>query len=101
MKSEPRKVLYSDVSSESMARSVRITGIFARWASRSTVSQPVSTTGLNAMMSTFCWMYDRIDLIWFSCFCCASENLRVIPADAADSRIDFVFAVRQPLSAPT
>src|SRR5688500_627594 len=40
-------------------------------------------------------------LIWFSCFCCASENLRVMPAVLADSWIDLVFAVRQPLSAPT
>ena len=36
----------------STARSVMITGIFAAFASRSTVSQPVSTTGENAMTST-------------------------------------------------
>src|SRR5690606_12244194 len=46
-------------------------------------------------------MKERIALIWFSCFCCASENLRSMPAAAADSWIDFVFAVRHPLSAPT
>ena len=40
-------------------------------------------------------------MIWFSCFCCASENFRLTPAAAAESWIDFVLAVRQPLSAPT
>src|SRR4026207_1333050 len=39
--------------------------------------------------------------IWFSCFCCASENLSVIPAALAEDWIDFVLAVRQPLSEPT
>ena len=53
------------------------------------------------MTSTRCWMYERIALIWFSCFCCASENFRSTPAAAADSWIDLVLAVRQPLSAPT
>ena len=54
---------------ESTARSVRMTGILASLASRSTVSQPVSTTGEKAMTSTFCGMKERIALIWFSCFC--------------------------------
>ena len=40
-------------------------------------------------------------MIWFSCFCCPSENFRLTPAAAAESWIDFVLAVRQPLSAPT
>src|SRR3954449_861032 len=40
-------------------------------------------------------------LIWFSCFCCASENFRLTPASLEESWIDFVFAVRQPDSAPT
>src|SRR3954470_7866957 len=40
-------------------------------------------------------------LIWFSCLPCASENFRVMPASFADCWIDLVFAVRQPLSAPT
>ena len=88
-------------SVESTARSVRITGIFARLASCSTVSQPVSTTGEKAMTSTRCAMNERIALIWFSCFCCASENFRSMPAAAAASWIDLVLAVRQPLSAPT
>ncbi len=70
-------------------------------ASFRTVSQPDSTTGEKAMTSTFCWMYDRIALIWFSCFCWASENLRSMPAAVGDSCTDFVLAVRQPLSAPT
>ena len=46
-------------------------------------------------------MKERIALIWFSCFCCASENFRLIPAVFADDWIDLVFAVRHPLSAPT
>ena len=40
-------------------------------------------------------------MIWFSCFCCPSENFRLTPAAAAESWIDLVLAVRQPLSAPT
>ena len=55
-KSEPRKVLYSVLSDESTALSVRMTGIWAFLASFSTVSQPDSTTGEKAMTSTFCWM---------------------------------------------
>src|SRR5699024_4761475 len=39
--------------------------------------------------------------IWFSYFCWASENWRSIPASSAACWIDSVFAVRQPLSAPT
>src|SRR5690349_372941 len=70
-------------------------------ASFSTVSQPDSTTGEKAITSTFCWMKVRIALIWFSCFCCASENLSWIPAFFAASWTDLVLAVRQPLSAPT
>ena len=60
----------------------------------------MSTTGENAITSTFCAMNERIALIWFSCFCCASENLRSIPASLADDLIDSVFAVRHSLSAP-
>src|SRR4029078_8783070 len=44
-------------------------------------------------------MNDRIALIWFSCFCCASENFRLMPAASAASLIDLVFAVRHSLSA--
>ena len=54
--------------------------MLAAFASRSTVSQPVSTTGENAMTSTRCAMNERSALIWFSCFCCASENFRRMPA---------------------
>jgi hypothetical protein len=42
----------------------------------STVSQPVATTGENAMTSTFWAMKLRSALIWFSCFCWASANRR-------------------------
>ena len=57
--------------------------MFAALASRSTVSQPVSTTGENAMTSTRCAMNERSALIWFSCFCCASEKRSVMPASGA------------------
>src|SRR3954469_24387308 len=77
-----------------------MTGIFASCASFSTVSQPVSTTGEKAMTSTFCAMNERMALIWFSCFCCASENRRSMPMVAAADLIDCVFAVRHSLSAP-
>jgi len=52
------------------------------------------------MTSTFWAMKERMALIWFSCFCCASENLRVMSSLAADSLMDLVFAVRHSLSAP-
>jgi len=42
----------------------------------------------------------RSALIWFSCFCCASEKRRSMPRFAASERIDSVSAVRHPLSAP-
>ena len=48
-----------------------MTGIFARFASFRTASQPDATTGENAITSTCCWMYERIAWIWFCCFCCA------------------------------
>ncbi len=54
-KSEPTSDTHRDWS-ESTWRSVRTTGIFADWASLSTVSQPLLTTGEKEMMSTFCAM---------------------------------------------
>ena len=60
-----------------------MTGMFASFASLRTVSQPVSTIGTKAMMSTPCAMNERMALIWFSCFCCASENWRLPPELAA------------------
>ena len=54
MKSEPRKLAYSEVSGESIARSVSTTGMLAAFASFSTVSHPDSTTGEKAMTLTFC-----------------------------------------------
>ena len=44
---------WSEVSTE---RSVRMTGILAAFASFSTASQPVTTTGEKEMTSTFCAM---------------------------------------------
>ena len=61
-----------------------MTGIFARFASLRTASQPDATTGENAITSTCCWMYERIAWIWFCCFCCASENFSLMPAAFAD-----------------
>ena len=72
----------------------------AAFASVST-GQPDSTTGENAITSTFCAMNERIARIWFSCFCCASENFRLMPASFAAPFTDTVFAVRHALSAPT
>src|ERR1051325_1614434 len=45
-------------------------------------------------------MKDRSALIWFSCFCCASENTNSTPRLAASDLMESVFAVRHPLSAP-
>src|SRR5437763_13657429 len=95
------KLTYSDGSLTLTARSVRITGIFAFLASRSTVSQPVSTTGENAITSTRWAMNERIALTWFSWRCWASANLRLTPACLAAALIEAVFAVRHSLSAPT
>src|SRR5450830_1840189 len=75
--------------------------MWAALASRSTVSQPDSTTGENAIRSTFWAMKERIALTWFSCFCCASANFRLTPAFFAASLIETVLAVRHSLSAPT
>jgi|GEM_PF-4284456 len=94
------KVTHSESSFTLTARSVRITGIPAALASRSTVSHPLSTTGENAITSTRCAMNERIALIWFSCFCCASENFSSMPASLAADLIDSVLAVRHSDSAP-
>src|SRR5690606_39316830 len=96
-KSEPMKVAYSDSSSTLTARSVSTTGMPADLASRSTVSQPVSTTGENAITSTPCAMNERSALIWFSCFCCASENLRLNSGATSASFTERVLAVRHSL----
>src|SRR3954470_357595 len=74
--------------------------MFAAFGSRSAVSQPVSTTGENAMTSTRWAMKPRSALIWFSCFCCASEKRRSMPASFAALWMDSVLAVRHSLSAP-
>src|SRR3954447_4436247 len=39
--------------------------------------------------------------IWFSCFCCASENFRLMPASFAALFTESVLAERQPDSEPT
>jgi hypothetical protein len=62
--------------------------------------EAVSTTGEKAITSTFCAMKERIALIWFSCFCCASANFSLMPASLAADLIDSVLAVRHSLSAP-
>ena len=66
----------------------------------STVSQPVATTGENAITSTFCAMKLRSALIWFSCFCWASAKRRSMLLVMAAALMDSVFAVRHSLSAP-
>ena len=100
-KSEPISVTYSDSSGTCTARSVSTTGIPAALASASTVSQPVSTTGEKAITSTCCAMKERSALIWFSCFCCPSENLSRNSGSASASFTERVLAVRHSLSAPT
>src|SRR5262245_55708992 len=75
-------------------------GIPACLASLNTGVQPVLTIGATMMTSTFWAMKLRIALIWLSCFCWASENLRSIPRLAASDLIESVLAVRQPDSAP-
>src|SRR5881396_3786282 len=77
-----------------------MTGIFAAFTCFRIGSQPSSTMGARMMASTLCAMNAPSALIWFSCCCCASENLRFTPRLAASFRTDAVSAVRQALSAP-
>src|SRR5687768_13966342 len=98
-KSEAISVVYSSGGADT-PRSTRMTGIFARCASRSTGSQPVSTTGAKMIASTRWVMKLRSARIWFSCLPCASANFRSTPRFAASDLIDSVSAVRQALSAP-
>src|SRR3954468_2917117 len=83
-----------------MSRSSSTTGILASLASFSTESQPVETTGARKMASTFCAMKERIALIWFSCFCCASAILRLTLRLLASCLETEVSAARQPDSDP-
>ncbi len=46
-------------------------------------------------------MKERSALIWFSCFCCPSENLSRNSGSASASLTERVLAVRHSLSAPT
>src|SRR5581483_9469288 len=78
----------------------RITGIFAWLASFSTASQPEDTTGARKMASTPCAMKERIALIWFSCFCCASAIFRLTPRLLAPDLETVVSAARHPDSDP-
>src|SRR5690606_25800072 len=100
-KSEPISDTYSESSDTLTARSVSTTGMPAALASRSTVSQPDSTTGEKAITSTFCAMKERSALIWFSCFCWASEKRSRNSGATSASLTDRVLAVRHSLSAPT
>ena len=78
-----------------------ITGMPAALASPSTVSQPVSTSGENAITSTLYAMKERIALIWFSGSCMASSNMILMPASLAALMIEWLFCVRQVLSSPS
>ena len=73
----------------------------AAFASRSTGSQPDSTIGEKAMMSTLRAMKDRTASICFSGCCSESTKTRSIPACRAAVLMDSVFARRQSLSLPT
>lgn len=57
--------------------------------------------GQKEITSTSDAMKERMALIWFSCFCCASENWRVTPAASAAALMLSVLAVRHSLSEPT
>src|SRR3954452_24293658 len=83
-----------------MSRSSRITGILASLASLSTASQPDDTTGARKIASTPCATKERIALIWFSCFCCASAIFRLTLRLAASDLETVVSAARQPDSDP-
>ena len=83
-----------------MSRSSRITGIFASLASFSTASQPVDTTGARKIASTPWATKERIALIWFSCFCCASAIFRLTVRLLASDLETVVSAARHPDSDP-
>src|SRR5689334_23672855 len=84
-----------------MVRSMRITGMPAVRISRSTNSQPVSTTGEKAIASTRCLTNARSATIWFCWLRCASSICRSMPASRAALRMDSVLALSQLASAVT
>ena len=84
-----------------MVRSMRITGIPADRTSRSTVSQPVSTTGEKAITSTRWVTKERNAATWFSWLRCASSSRSSMPASRAALRMDSELAVFQLASATT
>lgn len=84
----------------SIWRSSSTTGIFASLASFSTESQPVATTGAMKIASTPWATKERTALIWFSCFCWASEIFRSMPRLSASALAVLVSAARQPNSEP-
>ena len=89
-------------SETSTPRSKRTTGISASLASFRTSSKPVATTGEKEITSTPLLMKLRMALIWFSCFCWASENVSSMLARfSASPLMDSVLALRQSDSAPT
>src|SRR6185503_4531290 len=98
--SEVTAVRYSSLPEGSMSRSSSTTGILASLASFNTASQPLDTTGARKMASTPCAIKERIALIWFSCFCCASAILSVTLRLAASVFETEVSAARQPDSDP-
>ncbi len=85
----------------SARRSTRMIGMPASLASWKTSSQPVSVNGATPITSTLWAINERMALIWFSCFCCASENLSSTPNASAASLTEAVFAERHSLSAPS
>ncbi len=93
-------VLYR-LGSESTERSVRTTGMSAAFASCRTASQPVSTTGENAIRSTPWVMKVLIEEICLAWSPSAEVNCRSTLYCSADDLMESVLALRQPLSEPT
>ncbi len=60
----------------------------------------METTGARKIASTPWAMKERIALIWFSCFCCASAILKLMFRFLASALETVVSAARQPDSEP-
>lgn len=70
-------------------------------ASMSTSSQPLSTMGEMTITSILCRINSRTASSWACWSLSASMAVRSTPNSRAASRIDWLFASRQPLSVPT
>lgn len=101
MKSAPMKVMKRSSSATEIFRSESSTGMPASRASMSTSSQPLSTMGEMTITSILCRINSRTASSWACWSLSASMAVRSTPNSRAASRIDWLFASRQPLSVPT